>query len=205
MAKSSRKTAGKRSSRQLTPAGMRLALSVLLVAILGGMSGGFYVIYTMLQTTAAEVSAVQTEAKASDAKLQELQRLERELARHSDIVKKAEQIVAESKNYQYQNQIIEDLEQHATKAGLRIVGFTFGSGAAAGSSGAPAAAVSGLKTTQVTIQFGGEVPYVGLLRFIHLIEQNLTRMQIASVSMTRSEKPGGVVGAQGLQLEVYIR
>lgn len=65
-------------------------------------------------------------------------------------------------------------------------------------------APTSLKTTNVAIQLGGNLTYENLLHFLHLVEQNLTRMQVASVMLTRGEA-GGSVGSQTLNLEVYIR
>ena len=52
---------------------------------------------------------MQTEAIAVDAKIQSLLASKSQLDRNSDTVKKAKNIVSESKLYQYQNQIIKDL------------------------------------------------------------------------------------------------
>ena len=200
---------------------MRIVLVVVLLLILALMSGGFYVAYSSLRTTAEEVAKTQSEAQVSDARVQNLISLERQLKQHTYAIDRAKQIVAESKSYQYQNQIITDLTHYATQAGVSITSFTFEGDAPVASSGAAqtttpategatddatqsATPTGNFKSTQVSIQLGETVSYQNLLHFLYLIEQNLTRMQVAAVSMTKGEAADAVT-AQTLNLEVYIR
>lgn len=198
---------------------MRIILVVVLIAILLLMGGGFYLAYTSLEKTAKEVSEVQTQAQTSDAKLQNLALLEKQLKENSIAVDRAKQIVADSQSYQYQNQIINDLTYYANQAHISITSFTFQDSTAAASSSSsstsssstsstnstlPASTVNGVKSTQVAIQLGGNVAYQDFLHFLYLIEQNLTRMQVADVTMSKGDDPN-TVSAQSLNIEVYIR
>ena len=198
---------------------MRIILVVVLIAILLLMGGGFYLAYTSLEKTAKEVSEVQTQAQTSDAKLQNLALLEKQLKENSIAVDRAKQIVADSQSYQYQNQIINDLTYYANQAHISITSFTFQDSTAAASSSSsstsssstsstnstlPASTVNGVKSTQVAIQLGGDVAYQDFLHFLYLIEQNLTRMQVADVTMSKGDDPN-TVSAQSLNIEVYIR
>lgn len=206
-----------RKREKMTPAvTMRIVFALLLVLILVGMGGVVYFGYTMLQGTAEEVSKIQTEAKAVDAKVQNLARLEKEMEKYKDSVAKAQQLVAETQQYQYQNQIINDLTAYANKSGVGIAGFTFTSGSAgaksnSGSSGTSdtnnssgSTSAAGPKSMKVSVRLNEKTDYMALLRFMHLIEQNLTRMQIASVSMSKTEGTGQV-NTQTLEVEVYVR
>ena len=197
-----------RKREKMTPAvTMRIVFALSLVIILVGMGAIVYFGYTMLQGTAEEVSKIQTEAKAVDAKVQNLARLEKEMEKYKDSVAKARQLVAETQQYQYQNQIISDLTTYANQSGVGIEGFTFasssaGSKSSSGSSGANSGA--GPKSMKVSVRLNEKTDYMALLRFMHLIEQNLTRMQIASVSMSKAEGVGQV-STQTLDVEVYVR
>ena len=201
----------------MTPAvTMRIVFALSLVLILVGMGGVVYFGYTMLQGTAEEVSKIQTEAKAVDAKVQNLARLEKEMEKYKDSVAKAQQLVAETQQYQYQNQIINDLTAYANKSGVGIAGFTFTSGSAGAKSNSGSSGTSGTnnssgsnsavgpKSMKVSVRLNEKTDYMALLRFMHLIEQNLTRMQIASVSMSKTEGTGQV-NTQTLEVEVYVR
>lgn len=206
-----------RKREKMTPAvTMRIVFALSLVLILVGMGGVVYFGYTMLQGTAEEVSKIQTEAKAVDAKVQNLARLEKEMEKYKDSVAKAQQLVAETQQYQYQNQIINDLTAYANKSGVGIAGFTFASGSAGAKSNSGSSGTSvtnnssgsnsavGPKSMKVSVRLNEKTDYMALLRFMHLIEQNLTRMQIASVSMSKTEGTGQV-NTQTLEVEVYVR
>ncbi|MFC2605996.1 hypothetical protein GWK74_03960 [Candidatus Saccharibacteria bacterium oral taxon 488] len=206
-----------RKREKMTPAvTMRIVFALSLVLILVGMGGIVYFGYTMLQGTAGEVSKIQTEAKAVDAKVQNLARLEKEMEKYKDSVAKARQLVAETQQYQYQNQIINDLTTYANQSGVGIAGFTFTSGSAGAKSNSGSSGTSGTnnssgsnsaagpKSMKVSVRLNEKTDYMALLRFMHLIEQNLTRMQIASVSMSKAEGVGQV-STQTLDVEVYVR
>ena len=206
-----------RKREKMTPAvTMRIVFALSLVLILVGMGGIVYFGYTMLQGTAGEVSKIQTEAKAVDAKVQNLARLEKEMEKYKDSVAKARQLVADTQQYQYQNQIINDLTAYANKSGVGIAGFTFTSGSAGAKSNSGSSGTSGTnnssgsnsavgpKSMKVSVRLNEKTDYMALLRFMHLIEQNLTRMQIASVSMSKTEGTGQV-NTQTLEVEVYVR
>jgi hypothetical protein len=206
-----------RKREKMTPAvTMWIVFALSLVLILVGMGGVVYFGYTMLQGTAEEVSKIQTEAKAVDAKVQNLARLEKEMEKYKDSVAKAQQLVAETQQYQYQNQIINDLTAYANKSGVGIAGFTFTSGSAGAKSNSGSSGTSGTnnssgsnsavgpKSMKVSVRLNEKTDYMALLRFMHLIEQNLTRMQIASVSMSKTEGTGQV-NTQTLEVEVYVR
>ena len=206
-----------RKREKMTPAvTMRIVFALSLVLILVGMGGIVYFGYTMLQGTAGKVSKIQTEAKAVDAKVQNLARLEKEMEKYKDSVAKARQLVAETQQYQYQNQIINDLTTYANQSGVGIAGFTFTSGSAGAKSNSGSSGTSGTnnssgsnsaagpKSMKVSVRLNEKTDYMALLRFMHLIEQNLTRMQIASVSMSKAEGVGQV-STQTLDVEVYVR
>ncbi len=194
---------------------MRLVLTGLLLLILAGMVTGFLFAYSLLKDTAEQVSRTQSEAEYSDAKLNQIILQQQEMEKYQDVVDKAEQIVAESKKYQYQNQIIEDLSKYAKQAKLDIRSFDFKE---AGSPTAkkPNQSTAGnannstqkpnnkLKSTLVEIRLGNNPSYTKLLHFIHLIEQNLTRMQITSLTMN-GDRGGGPTSRQNLTIEVYVK
>lgn len=197
----------------LTASSARIVLALFLLIILAAMVAGSYFAYSFLSTTSKEVADMQTEASAVDMKIQNLLKLKDQLEKNPVATKKAEQIVAESKSYQYQNQIINDLSIYAAKANVPIQSFTFQdsstSSAKSSSSSSQTTAkkptsVNGVKSITVSIQLGDKVPYNNLLHFLYLVENNVTRMQISGVSISRGEQRGEV-SAQSLELGVYVR
>lgn len=165
--------------------------------------------YSFLSKTSEEVGKMQTEAIAVDAKIQSLLASKSQLDHNSDTVKKAKNIVSESKLYQYQNQIIQDLNTYADRAGIPIKAFSFQnepttSAKTATSSKRTPASPAGVKSTFVSIQLGDHIDYTKFLHFLSLIEKNVTRMQLLGVSISRGAN-NHEISIQSLEVKVYTR
>ena len=187
----------------------RIVLSLLLLIILSAMVGLVIFAYSFLSKTSEEVGKMQTEAIAVDAKIQSLLASKSQLDRNSDTVKKAKNIVSESKLYQYQNQIIQDLNTYADRAGIPIKSFSFQnepttSAKTAKSSKRTPASPAGVKSTFVSIQLGDHIDYTKFLHFLSLIEKNVTRMQLSGVSISRGAN-NHEISIQSLEVKVYTR
>ena len=187
----------------------RIVLSLLLLIILSAMVGLVIFAYSFLSKTSEEVGRMQTEATAVDAKIQSLLASKSQLDRNSDTVKKAKNIVSESKLYQYQNQIIQDLNTYADRAGIPIKSFTFQnepttSAKTATSSKQTSTSPAGVKSTFVSIQLGDHIDYTKFLHFLSLIEKNVTRMQLSGVSISRGAN-NHEISIQSLEVKVYTR
>lgn len=187
----------------------RIILSLLLLIILSAMVGLVIFAYSFLSKTSEEVGKMQTEAIAVDAKIQSLLASKSQLDHNSDTVKKAKNIVSESKLYQYQNQIIQDLNTYADRAGIPIKAFSFQnepttSAKTATSSKRTPASPAGVKSTFVSIQLGDHIDYTKFLHFLSLIEKNVTRMQLLGVSISRGAN-NHEISIQSLEVKVYTR
>lgn len=187
----------------------RIILSLLLLIILSAMVGLVIFAYSFLSKTSEEVGKMQTEATAVDAKIQSLLASKSQLDRNSDTVKKAKNIVSESKLYQYQNQIIQDLNTYADRAGIPIKSFSFqneptASAKTATSSKQASTSPAGVKSTFVSIQLGDHIDYTKFLHFLSLIEKNVTRMQLSGVSISRGAN-NHEISIQSLEVKVYTR
>jgi len=187
----------------------RIVLSLLLLIILSAMVGLVIFAYSFLSKTSEEVGKMQTEAIAVDAKIQNLLASKSQLDRNSDTVKKAKNIASESKLYQYQNQIIKDLNTYADRAGIPIKAFSFQnepttSAKTATSSKRTPASPAGVKSTFVSIQLGDHIDYTKFLHFLSLIEKNVTRMQLLGVSISRGAN-NHEISIQSLEVRVYTR
>ena len=187
----------------------RIVLSLLLLIILSAMVGLVIFAYSFLSKTSEEVGKMQTEAIAVDAKIQSLLASKSQLDRNSDTVKKAKNIVSESKLYQYQNQIIQDLNTYADRAGIPIKSFSFQnepttSAKTATSSKQTSTSPAGVKSTFVSIRLGDHIDYTKFLHFLSLIEKNVTRMQLSGVSISRGAN-NHEISIQSLEVKVYTR
>ncbi len=202
---------------KLTAVSFRLILSITLFLTAGLIIAAVWLSTSKLKEFAAEVSQISSDASASQDSVQTLQKTKQELEAQKDIVAKAANIVADSQSYKYQDQIIKDLNAYATASGLSITNFSFASSTAAGaatpapaatgSTAAPAPAAtavpSGVKVTTASITLKTPVNYVNLLQFIHSIEQNLTKMQIARITLSKGQTSREIT-TDALEIQVYI-
>ena len=187
---------------QLNATLARILLSLALVLILLVMTAGFYMAYNFMKDSAQQVASVQADAKAADKKLQDVRSLSSKLEKYKDALK-----------YVYGYTIINDITAYARQAGVGISSFTFQDDSAAsnGKSSSSTAtktpatpSPSGAKSTSVSIQMSKDLDYVRFLQFLHLLEQNLTRMQVANISLAKGDSPQHVE-SQALKLELYLR
>lgn len=206
----------------LTPTKLRLLLSISMFLIVAAGIGLFYVVEQHLKMTADSVSKATASANASRNNIKTLQAIKDELAKQQDAIKRANDIAASSQSYNYQNQVISDLNTYATRAGVTITNIDFATAAAPGAAntstatpavpaapGAPAAAPaspapSGLRTATVSVTLKSPLDYTSLLNFFNMLEQSVPKLQIAKVNLSKSGS-GGSVTSDVLSIEVYIR
>lgn len=202
------------STKALISTAVRLRLVLLsilgLLVVIATIIGFFGTQY--LQGQATVIQQVVYDAANGDQKLLRVQELAAQLDNNQEAVARAQQIVAESKSYQYQDVIIKDLQAIAKRANITISNFDFTASSTqankSGSKAPVATSSSGLRSTMVNISLDNPVNYRNLLTFLHYIEQNLTKMQVASVGLsgvTGSEGGGNDVTTNTLTIEVYIR
>lgn len=193
----------------LTAVRLRLILSLSLFVIALITSAVMYFVYNRLYEVAIDVSHAVADSHASQDNIQTLQKVQKELEKNKDVIARAGNIVADSQSYQYQNQIISDLNTFAGNAGIGITNIDFAGG---NPTGGPATtpktngpvAPTGVKSTSVSVTLQNPVPYDSLLRFIRSIEQNLTKMQISKVSLAKGPS-GSDVTSEVLTIQVYVR
>lgn len=161
-----------------------------------------------LKTYSNDVSQVLADASASQDNIQTLQKIQQELLANKDVIARTNDIVADSQSYQYQDQIITDINDYAAQAGINVTNIDFLK-ADPSTTTTPAQpsttppAPTGVKSTAVSITVKNPVVYENLLRFIKSIEQNLTKMQISRIGLAK-DATGGVT-SEVLNIEVYIR
>lgn len=202
----------KKGTNTLTPTKLRLVLLASIVLLIGLSGVGFWLFSESLNTYAAEVRSANNAASVSSSDIERLKQLKTELEENQVSVTRAKNIVADSKYYQYQDQIIADLTAYAKTTKVQVTSITFNTGttSALGSTGSTTPgsvstpAPAGLKSINATVSLKTPVNYQAFMRFVHAIELNLTKMQITGISVQRSETEGDVV-VSPLMIEVYVR
>lgn len=207
----------------MTPTRLRLILSLALVVLGAAAAGAFAYGYTQLQTFAAEGQRLADEARISESSLADLAHIQTQLRENGPIVKKVAKLASTSKEYTYQDKIVEDIDRLAKEAGLSVKNVTFteakatptsSSAPAEGGTADPAASADTqtqaapqpiVNTRTATVTLDNPVGYDKFLNFIHLIEQSLFRMQVSQVSLARDSGGSGGVTSQTLSIEVYVK
>ena len=198
------------------PTTFRLILSVLLVLTIVLGVALFIFGQSELSKYAEETRSLDTEAQASSDELQALSTLKSRLDKSSSDVERAAQIASTSKSYQYQDQVVEDINKHAAAAHIAISSIEFPQANATGTktgtntstSGttakSAATAPAGFKPTGATVNLVTPTSYENLYNLILRLENSLFRMQISSLSLTKDPLSNEVL-VDALTLEVYMK
>lgn len=199
----------------MTPTKFRVILCISIALLLIAAIAGFVFFRTMLLNYAMEVNKSAQQASISTNDVATLERLKDEMEDNKVAVTRANNIVADSKSYQYQNQIINDLTVYAKAAGVGVSSYSFiddsaaatptGQAATDTSTPPPAQDSTGLKSTKVSISLKNPANYKSIMKFIHSIERNLTKMQLSGVSLAGTPETKDEISVNPLTIEVYIR
>lgn len=198
---------------KLTPRYLQIILLVTMVLIVIGGAVIFQFAKANLATVAKDAAQISADAEASQTTVTRLQQTERDLTANQQAVQRASKIAAESREYLYQDQIIKDLNTFARRNGVTIQGIDFGGSSSAtpgaSSSGTattplptPSVSGGGLKSINAAITLKSPIRYESFLRFIRDIEQNLTKMQLSSLSLSNSDTG---ITSDTLNVQVYVR
>lgn len=215
--------------KKFNASALRILLSILLIIMIAVCIAGFYLGQSELSKYAKEVSKKKIDAEASQTRIQGMKNVEKQLAKNQAAMDRASQIAAESQSYKYQDQVITDIKEFATRSGVEIANIDFTPPASNGAT-APSAATSspvtgtsksasgsatstapltspGLKSTSVTITLQNPLNFNSYLKFLHYIEQSLTKMQISKLELTKVQDKDKIetINASALSIEVYLK
>jgi hypothetical protein len=202
----------KSKQRTLTPSIARAILAGALLLMTATGIGIFVFGQQQLSTVAEETRKSTTDAESSSNELQALTTLKNRLKEQNKDVERAAKIVSITKNYSYQDQVVQDFVNYANASGVVIKSIDFSannastSGTASSSTSAATAvkAPNGTKSISATITLNTPVAYDNLRDFIYRIEKNLFQMQISNLTLSSNKGTGGVV-VDALTVTAYVR
>ena len=167
-----------------------------------GIGVSAVVLHQNLGAYVTQVDHLKIDAEIDERGIENAALLRQKLRDNSDSVERAAAIVADTTFYQYQDQIVQDVTSYGKAAGIDVLGFDFSSSATAA---AKPSTVSGLKTVTTTVTLKNPVNYRSYLRFLKLLERNLTKLQVTQIDIASDIKTPGVITAPTVTLEVYVR
>lgn len=187
----------------LTPVLLNRILMGLIVFSIGIIGASFYFGSTFLREQAIRTDHAKIDGELVSEEITRLQSLRTYFENNQDTVRRAADVVAESQQYSYQNQVIDDINTYAGRNGITILSFDFPVAAPNAPTTTPAPA--GLKRSAITINVQGPVPYDRFMLFVKSIEQNLTKMQITSISLAPDPDNRSLLTDSSINIEVYLR
>jgi ribosomal protein L30E len=195
---------------RLTASSLRIILSVSIVLMIGLSAVGFYFAQNWLRALAVDVSHTVADSSSTGDNIQSLQKLQEELTAKQSVTTKLALLSSNAQDWQ--TQVVRDLDAYSKMSGIEISGysgFTLGSTAPATVATTPAvttpaAAVASSNPT-ATITLKSPLSYTNLLKFMKLIENNIPKMQVANINLTRTAGGGDTITADTLTVEVYTQ
>lgn len=123
----------------LTPSRLRAMLCVAILLLCAGGTALSVFGYRYLTDYARQAQEAAVRANSSSEELSRLESTQSILDKNKDVIAKMKGLSANGADFQYQDQIISELDAYASAAGIGISNISFSE---AGSSGEPAATVS---------------------------------------------------------------
>ncbi len=176
-----------------------LIIAVLLLAVVSIL--GVFFAQSKLSAFVTENDHLRTDAEINDLNIITAEKLKTVLKDNDGNIQRVAEVVADTKSYQYQDQIVRDMNKYADTAGITILGFNFVQSTAP----TKASATPGLKTLTAIITVNNPVSYTDFLHFLRLVEANLTKMQVTQIDLQANTDKAGLIDSQTITLQVYVK
>ena len=174
--------------------------SLMAIVIIGAFVGAYYLNGFLIQKK-DEVSKVENDVVANESSIGLAQALEQYIKNNRKDIDLVKKVVSDTKEYQYQDDIINDIVTYAAQTGLKLLSVTFPTSISSSSSKDKSAPV---KTMQAVIEIDKEFSYDKYINFIYKIEQNISKMKILQISIDLGKEAGSITGSS-IKLEVYVK
>lgn len=183
----------------IQPTTLRVLLTVLLFGIAALSIVGFILVQQKLSAYAIEVSHIKVDATGSQASLQTLQSIQKQLIDSQEIINKAGSIKHNSELPQFK--AIEDIRNHATVNHISISDISFASVDASPATGAPAAQTTpqappvATQADGIDITFtidGGSIDTIDFVNFLYDIEHSTPKMQVGGITVSAGSDKSSV-------------
>lgn len=174
--------------------------ALMAIVIIGAFVGAYYLNGFLIQKK-DEVSKVENDVVANESSIGLAQALEQYIKNNRKDIDLVKKVVSDTKEYQYQDDIINDIVTYAAQTGLKLLSVTFPTSTGSSSSKDKSAPV---KTMQAVIEIDKEFSYNKYINFIYKIEQNISKMKILQISIDLGKEAGSITGSS-IKLEVYVK
>ncbi len=203
----------------ITATRLRIILVLCLVLTIGASIGTVVMGQSVLKENSSSVTEAVKAEKASSQLLSLLQQAKERLKTQDSSYQKSKQLVASDVQTAYQQQVINDINLYAQKAGISVKGYTFEESSAASNAKSPSStssssaaapakpSSSGPSSARVVLAVDSPIAYDSLLKFLKLLNTSLPQIYLSELSLARNEHSGDAgrpVNLESLTLEVYL-
>lgn len=171
---------------------LRGLLTLLFILVIAGGVGLYFLSLDRLKDYAAEVSNKVIDSEASSKQVQQLQTLESQLSQSDGLISKASDIFATEGNFQ--SQAVRDIRRYAQLTNLTVRTTTFNE-----STSAP-------NSRSFIVEIESPVPYQNFIRFLKGIENNIPKMEVSELKISRSASgASGQIDIDELTMVIYVK
>lgn len=176
------------TSKGFKPQNLRTLLSALLAIVILGGGALFYFGLEQVRAFAIETNNRLADAEASDKQIEQLQALRNQLAQSQALITKADQMFTTQASYQAQ--AFADVRNYANQAGVAVTSTDFED------------PTTGSYT--MILRLNNPVNYGQLIQFLKLMEGNLPKMQVTSISLAPSTE-SSLVQVEEIKVNIFVR
>lgn len=184
---------------------------------------GFIFGLRYLDGIATTTDHAKIDAELASDELETISRLSSFLDNNPELVQKTGSVIASAQQYQYQDEVLRDIQKFAGESGVRIQSFVFEAENATAATPAPAAQTptappatipglnlnptlpAGVKTANATITLARPLTYTNVLRFIKRIDRNPTQLNIQPLTLQVDPVNRSQLQTVTIELKVFTK
>ncbi len=168
--------------KAMTATSFQKLLIFFVVIVIGITAAGFYYGLGEIRKLAVQVNNKVEDAEASGDQIDELRRLQQTLAQSDSLVQKANRMFTTESAFT--SEAVRDLNRYASVAGVSIFETNFVEAGEVQGAGSATDRFIKVSLTQ-------PVSYARLIRFLQLVEGNLPKMQVNTLTVSRPDQING--------------
>lgn len=166
----------------MTATSFQKLLIFFVVVVIGLTAAGFYYGLTEIRKLAIQVNNKVEDAEASGEQIDELRRLQQTLTQSDSLVQKANRMFTTESAFT--SDAVRDLERYASVSGVSIRTTNFVEAGEVQGGGSPT-------DRFIRVSLAQPVSYAQLIRFLQLVEGNLPKMQVNTLTVSRPDQTSG--------------
>ncbi len=180
------------------PITTRKILIGLIVFIALLTSGGYFLGYNQLTKEVKQIQDLKLEIESSEYDKNQIESLQRQMSELEDVSKAAKQMLAPISSYKYQEKTLQTIDDYAEKAGIVVNQINFNTNERKKKSQAATNKIP------ASVAIANPVDYYKLLKFIKLIENGLTQIQITQLSIQKISTEPNEISVSNFTITVYL-